>query len=98
MSPGRGQIQGICQILTTMNPGWKRYMPTEEFPFFSIVPIDDEHPIPHNLGSMECHCRPVVRTHDNETGEEYVHPLVIHSSFDGRELIEVAEKILGESP
>jgi hypothetical protein len=25
MSPGRGQIQGICQILTAMNPSSKGY-------------------------------------------------------------------------
>ncbi len=72
---------------------WRTFQPNEEYPFSSLVPENDDHPIPHNLASMECHCQPVVVTHD-PGGVAYSHPLVIHSAFDGRELIEQAEEIL----
>ena len=54
---------------------------------YHIYPANEEHM--HDLDGTCCKCCPIV---DWELPEA----LVIHNSFDGRELIEEAERILNE--
>lgn len=50
-----------------------------------VLPISD---LREHEETLTCWCQPrVVRT-DEETGEDYVAPVVIHNSLDGRELVE----------
>lgn len=73
-----------------MTPGWQLHRPTEAAPWADLTPVNDSHPLPHFTGSFEdscaCWCKPEVRM---EAG----YPLVIHSAFDGRELVEKAEAL-----
>jgi hypothetical protein len=57
-----------------------------------VYPVNDEHL--HVLEGTMCPCGPDVEWNDPKTGEAYVHPIVIHNSFDRREVIEEAEQIL----
>ncbi len=62
-----------------------------------IVPEGpDDHPIPHTTDSMKCHCNPEIEWCD-KSGTPYQFPIVIHSAFDGREVVEKAEEILNET-
>jgi hypothetical protein len=47
-----------------------------------VFPVNDEQD--HDLESLNCHCGPRI---------DWENSLVIHSSFDGRELVEMAEAI-----
>lgn len=84
-------------ISPPMNPGWRYYKPDQRHPWADIVPIADDHPLPHAVSSFEesraCHCQPKVVTHADD-GAPMLYPLVVHSAHDGRELIEEAEGIL----
>ena len=82
--------------MTRLQSGWLTYLPTECCPFLAIVPAgDDDHPLPHRVDSMECHCLPEVRLGDGKG--PFTHPMVIHSAFDGRELVEAAEALAGDT-
>lgn len=70
---------------------WIRYGPSDTMPLLALVPENDDHPLPHRINSLECHCQPEVRYGD-ERGP-FVVPFVIHSAFDGRELVEKAEAL-----
>lgn len=52
----------------------------------NVLPIDD---IEHHEEDTTCKCNPTVV----EEGGEMI---VIHNSFDGRECVEMANKILGQ--
>lgn len=56
-----------------------------------IFPINDEQE--HITDGPGCPCQPVIQYHDPDTGELMPEALTIHSSFDGRELVEQAEEI-----
>lgn len=80
-----------------MNKGWRFYKADETHPWADVVPVDDDHPLPHYTQSFDdscaCHCLPVVEFKDKD-GTPLNYPLVIHSAHDGRELIEQADAIL----
>lgn len=62
-----------------------------------VHPINDEKP--HNLEGPTCPCNPRVEYINPEDGLPYVDgPIVIHNSWDCREVVEEAEKILGITP
>ncbi len=49
-----------------------------------IHPLNDDEP--HDLESTMCHCGPEIKIEDGEM-------IVVHNSFDRREIIEEAERI-----
>jgi hypothetical protein len=51
-----------------------------EFEIYHVLPVDDTE---QHSESYKCHCNPEVRN-------EGLNMLVIHNSFDGREIIEEA--------
>jgi hypothetical protein len=51
-----------------------------------VYPVNDIEE--HDLYSTTCHCRPRVSFENGEM-------IVFHNSFDGREIIEEVNKILG---
>lgn len=52
-----------------------------------VIPVDDL--IEHDTDGGDCVCGPDVLYVDPETGETFDDgPLVVHSSLDGRELVE----------
>jgi hypothetical protein len=55
---------------------------------YHVYPIDDIEK--HELEGYNCHCNPKV-----EYNQESNSIMVIHNSFDGRELVEQAKEILG---
>lgn len=57
-----------------------------------VYPINDERE--HDLDGTMCPCEPHVEWSDPETGEPYAQALVIHRAFDGRDVIEEAERII----
>lgn len=56
---------------------------------YHVYPLNDEQE--HTLEGTMCKCNPTVEWVDPNTGEAYTEALVIHNSFDGREIIEQAE-------
>jgi len=59
---------------------------------YHVYPVNDEKP--HELEGTMCPCGPRVEWNDPKTGEPYAEALVIHNSFDCREIVEEAERIL----
>jgi len=59
---------------------------------FHILPIDDLKP--HEEEGTQCPCSPRVFFNDPDTGEAFAEAIVVHRSFDGRELVEEAEAII----
>lgn len=57
-----------------------------------VYPVNDERE--HELEGTVCPCEPHVEWHDPETGEPYAQAMVIHRAFDGRDVIEEAERII----
>lgn len=53
-----------------------------------VYPLNDW--LPHNIGSPEadCHCQPRTEWIDEGTGLPLSEPIIVHNSFDGRELLE----------
>ena len=80
-----------------MSAGWRFYKPTDEHPWADIVPLEDDHPLKHVISSFAescaCHCQPTVR-HVDADGTPFRYPMVVHSAYDGRDLVEQAELIL----
>lgn len=61
-----------------------------------VYPLNDLRE--HDTGETTmCWCQPRVEFKDPETGEPYAEALVIHSSADGRELVEQAEGIINKA-
>ena len=58
-----------------------------------IVPMNDEKP--HDEEGTQCLCEPHVFFNDHETGEAFADPIVLHRAWDGRELVEEAEALMG---
>lgn len=57
-----------------------------------VVPIEDSDG--HQSG-LNCHCEPYIEYKDPETGRKYDYPIIVHSAFDGRHIVEEANQILG---
>lgn len=47
-----------------------------------VLPIDDLEP---HIESELCECGPRIMWRDEDTGEEFDVPIVVHNAFDGRE-------------
>jgi len=74
--------------------------PGEGREWAEIVPVDDDHPLPHASETYEaacgCHCRPRVML-EGDQGEPFACPLIVHRSYDAREVLCQAEAILEET-
>jgi len=83
-----------------MSAGWRFHKPDELHPWADVVPVDDEFPSPHATASFEescaCHCQPDVKYADDD-GTPFRYPMVVHSAYDGRDLVEQAERILRDA-
>lgn len=56
-----------------------------------VYPLNDERE--HELSGTMCPCEPRVEWRHPDTGEFHSEGLVIHNSFDCREIVEQAEEI-----
>lgn len=61
-----------------------------------VYPVDDLYQ--HYLDGGDCPCDPVIEWKDVVSGAIYDEPLCIHRSWDGREIIEQAQKIIEGAP
>ncbi len=58
-----------------------------------VVPVDEYDE--HQMGPF-CPCRPFVQMNDQETGLPFERVIIVHKAFDGRHMVEDAERIIDE--